>query len=142
MLSKYKLMHWLFGWDYVSYKLEYFESRVIARVHAYPGNVVGVYKGTVFAPETKNAFVEIKNLRSVIWLTCCPTKYITPNTGDKILDWIERLIIKEKNHLKTLLLKYPRETVQLGYLDIYLLNLKMYRGYKRKYLSRIQDSAK
>lgn len=72
-MISYKILHWLFGWDYVL--LCGSCDRVIARVFILPD-------GRVVAWEHKrlNWLYEIGNPDQVVWLTCLSSKYLPDET--------------------------------------------------------------
>lgn len=72
----YKLLHKLFGWDYVAWQNS--ASQGIARVHVSADGIVWYwrYKSTQLPDQ-------ILRPQQVLWLTCHPAKYFPENSADQ-----------------------------------------------------------
>jgi len=66
----YKILHWLFGWDYVLWVYTKTGQSNIVRVRQAVDGTLWYKSHLLFG------WVEvIKTPKQVIWLTCCPSKY-------------------------------------------------------------------
>ena len=65
---KYKLLNYLFGWDYILWRNS--ADNGLARVRVLPDGTIGYWRYSI----TK-AFDKIESPDQVIWLTCYPEKY-------------------------------------------------------------------
>lgn len=65
----YKILHWLFGWDYIAWENSWDEG--IAKVHVSANGRVWYWRYRNIA-----VWDEIKASDQVLWLTCHPDKYL------------------------------------------------------------------
>jgi len=76
----YKILNWIFGWDYVAWKNEN-DSRMRGIVRIFiDGTGKCRYDKNIYMNFEAN-FVEIKNADEVVWLTCKPEKYLNNEEG-------------------------------------------------------------
>jgi len=72
--NMYKLLHWIFGWDYIYWKNS--ASQGIARLKVLPDKTLCFYQYRL-----TNLIKPIKNPDDYLWLTCKPEKYF-PEKAD------------------------------------------------------------
>lgn len=65
----YKLLHRLFGWDYIAWRNT--ADQGVARVHVSADGVVFYWQY-----KTTKVLARIKRTDQVLWLTCKPEKYL------------------------------------------------------------------
>ena len=65
----YKILHYLFGWDYVYWKYSY---NGISRIHFDAEGKIYIWKYGEIA--------HIENKKDFVWLTCKPEKYLKADT--------------------------------------------------------------
>ena len=65
----YKILHYLFGWDYVYWKYAYY------CVHTGISRIRFDAEGKIYFWRD-DEIIHIKNKEDVVWLTCKPEKYL------------------------------------------------------------------
>jgi hypothetical protein len=66
----YKILHRLFGFDYIQYSFYYYKT-VKARIAILPDGTIGFW--------IAGTFFKLYSPDHIIWLTCKPEKYFKPN---------------------------------------------------------------